>query len=327
VNDFPKPKLYCSKCLGFCACWWNGQIQHSDFVENITPYVEFLTHCPEVEIGLGAPRKWLRIILVDGVKKFVQPATKIDFSSKMIEYIEETVPTLKGLDGFILRKNSPSCSIGNVRYYQSMEKGSQVLSSEPGLFGGAVINTYGDLPIESDGRLNNQRIRESFLTKIFTLASFREVMQLKKMNSLVKFHSANKYLFMTFNQQKLRELGRIVANREKKSIESILEDYSMGLRELISGNPRSSNVVNVFSKIFRYFSKELSSGETKHFLQQLDAYRMGKASVTSLREMLKLWSIRFNEDYILDQTVFQPFPEGLNMICEATKYRNKSRRK
>jgi uncharacterized protein YbgA (DUF1722 family)/uncharacterized protein YbbK (DUF523 family) len=309
--------------LGFCPCWWNGQIQHSSFVDSITPYVEFQTHCPEVEIGLGAPRKWLRIVLVDGVKKFMQPATNGDFTSKMNEYIEEIIPTLNGLDGFILKKNSPSCSISNVRYYESMEKGAPVLSSGSGLFGGAVINTYGDFPIESDGRLNNHRIREAFLTKIFTLASFRKVAGSKRMKKLVDFHSTNKYLFMTFSQHKLRELGRIVANREQKSIERFMDDYTMGLHDLLSGQPRSSNVVNVLSKIYGYFSKNLSSGERRHFVQQLDTYRKGKASLTSLREILKLWSIRFEEEYILDQTLFQPFPEELNVICEATKYRDK----
>ena len=327
MNDFPRPKLYCSKCLGFCACWWNGQTQHSNFVESIEPHVDFVTHCPEVEIGLGVPRKWLRIILVDGEKKFVQPATKGDFTSDMQEYIERIMPTLKGLDGFILRKNSPSCSIESVRYYQDMEKSSQVLSSGPGLFGGAVITTYGDLPIESDGRLNNQRLRESFLTKIFTLALFRNVARSKKIKKLVDFHSTNKYLFMTFNQHKLRQLGQIVANRKQKSIERIFDDYSMGLRNLLSSQPRSSNVVNVLSKIYGYFSKYLSSGERRHFVQQLDTYRKGKASLTSLREILKLWSIRFEEDYILNQTLFQPFPEELNLICDAAKYQDKSRRK
>lgn len=326
MNDFPKPRIYCSKCLGFCPCWWNGQLQQSDFVDSIKPYVEFQTHCPEVEIGLGAPRKWLRIILVDGEKKFVQPATKSDFTTKMDEYIEEIIPTLKGLDGFILKKNSPSCSISNIRYYESMEKGSQVLSSGPGLFGGAVISMYGDLPLESDGRLNNQRIRESFLTKIFTLASFREVKRSMKIKKLVDFHTANKYLFMTFSQHKLRELGQIVANREKKPISTTLEEYSHGLRDLISNNPRSSNVVNVYSKVYGYFSKKLTSGERKHFLQQMDAYRNEKVSVISLREILKLWSIRFEEDYIAEQTLFQPFPEDLNAICEATKYRDNSRK-
>jgi uncharacterized protein YbbK (DUF523 family) len=128
------------------------------------------------------------IILVDGKKKFVQPAIKSDFTSEMQEYIKQTKLTLNGLDGFILRKNSPSCSMGNVRYYETMEKGSQVLSSGLGLFGEAVIKTYGDLPIESDGRLNIQRLRESFLTKIFTLASFRKVAESQKMKKLIDFH-------------------------------------------------------------------------------------------------------------------------------------------
>ena len=38
-------------------------MKQSDFIENIEPFVDFVTHCPEVGIGLGVPRQTVRIVL------------------------------------------------------------------------------------------------------------------------------------------------------------------------------------------------------------------------------------------------------------------------
>jgi len=69
--QFARPVIYSSKCLGFDACWWNGQMMHSDFIESIRPFVDFITHCPEVEIGLGAPRHFVRIVMKGDQRRFV----------------------------------------------------------------------------------------------------------------------------------------------------------------------------------------------------------------------------------------------------------------
>jgi len=317
-----KPKLYSSKCLGFCKCWWNGTAIYSDFIEKIKPFVDFTTHCPEVELGLGAPRKFVRIVLEGETKRFVQPATNQDLTEKLADYIENILPTLSDMDGFILKENSPSCSMSRVRYYRGPEKDAEIGGGGAGLFGGAVLERYGNLPIESDGRLRNQRIREVFLTRIFTLASAKDVLSKNNMSELIDFHSDNKYLLMTFSQKKLQELGQITSNAENVPFNELSERYLDKLIEILAISPRSSMVVNVLSKIYGYFSKQLKSEEKKFFLSRLDSYRQGKISITSLRETLQLWALRFEEDYILRQTVFQPFPEELNEICKLVQYQN-----
>jgi uncharacterized protein YbgA (DUF1722 family) len=238
----------------------------------------------------------------------------------MRDYIGETVPSLAGLDGFILRDRSPSCSIGRVKYYAGPDKGSDVLGYGPGLFGGAIMKAYENFPIESDGRLKDQRLREYFLTKIFTLAEFQRVRKSHKMRNLVDFHSKNKYMFMTYSQVKLKVLGRIVSNPEKHDFANTIENYSEGLLSLLSGSPRSSNIVNVATKIYGYFSKELGKGEKAHFKKQMEGFRSGGVPLASLRDMLKLWAIRFEDEYIDQQTFFQPFPAELNDICGHQQY-------
>ena len=75
--------------------------------------------------------------------------------------------------------------------------------------GGAVLQKFPNLAIEDERRLLNPRIREHFLTKLFTLASFREVKKSGKIRDLVKFQSDNKYLFTAYNQTELKSLGKV----------------------------------------------------------------------------------------------------------------------
>jgi uncharacterized protein YbgA (DUF1722 family) len=256
----------------------------------------------------------------DDKKTLVQPATGRDLTEEMASYIEEIVPTLKGLDGYVLRGGSPSCSISRVKYYTGAEKGSPVDSYGAGLFGGAILNTYAGLPIESDGRLRNQKIREVFLTKVFAFAALRELEKSTKMRDLVDYHSRNKYLFMSYNQQKMRALGRIVANPERLPVAEVVARYKTTLMQLFSKGPRSSSVINVLNKVYGYFSKQLAKGEKDHFHGQVEMFRAGKASLTSIREMLWLWGLRFDEEYITSQIFFQPFPEPLNEFCKFETY-------
>jgi hypothetical protein len=62
MNNFPKPNVVVSKCLGFAKCRYDGDIVLDVIVDRLKPYVNYTTVCPEVEIGLGIPRNPIRVI-------------------------------------------------------------------------------------------------------------------------------------------------------------------------------------------------------------------------------------------------------------------------
>lgn len=296
-------------------------MMHSDFIEKVRLFVDFVTHCPEVEIGLGAPRQTVRIVLRSGERRFVQPATDTDLTDKMIFYVEDLAGKLENIDGFVLKEKSPSCSISRVRYYSGPEKGAPVKTEGSGFWGGKVLEKFSGIPIESDGRLRNTKIRETFLTKVFMLADFRRVRKSGRMYELVNYQSRNKYLIMTYGQKYVPQLGRIVSNPEKKNFEEVARNYLEILKQIMNGTPRSTSIVNVMTKLYGYFSKLISKREQEFFLKTIDSYRKGTASLTSLREAIRMWAIRFDEDYVDKQTIFQPFPEELNSICDSEAFK------
>src|SRR4030042_126050 len=99
MREFPKPVVVVSKCITFKPVRWNGQIIASDFVEKLKPYVSFVPVCPEVGIGLGVPRDPIRIVLVNGEKRLLQPATGLDFTDKMKKFSESILDYFDTVEG------------------------------------------------------------------------------------------------------------------------------------------------------------------------------------------------------------------------------------
>ncbi len=313
MRDFPKPVVVVSKCITFESVRWNGQIVASEFVEKLKPYVDFVPICPEVEIGLGVPRDPIRIVLVDGGKRLLQPATGLDFTDKMKKFSESFLNSLDAVDGFILKSGSPSSGFKNVKQYPSIEKVASI-GKGPGFFGESVLQKFPNLAIEDERRLLNPRIKEHFLTKLFTLASFREVKKSEKVRDLVKFQSDNKYLFTAYNQKELRTLGKAAANQEKKTFDEIMQIYETHLHYAFARTPSVGSNINVMLKIMGYFSHQLSKDEKSFFLNSIDKYKAGRLPMSACLSILRAWIVRFKQKYLLSQTLLEPYPEQLSEL-------------
>jgi len=61
INNM-KPLVVVSRCLGFSACRYNGQMDGCHLVEKLKDFVEFITVCTEVQIGLETPREAIRVV-------------------------------------------------------------------------------------------------------------------------------------------------------------------------------------------------------------------------------------------------------------------------
>jgi uncharacterized protein YbgA (DUF1722 family)/uncharacterized protein YbbK (DUF523 family) len=309
-----------SRCIEFESVRWDGQIISSDFVKSLIPYVEFIPVCPEVEIGLGVPRHPIRIVQVNGELRLIQPKTNLDLTEKMRSFTDSFLDSLEDIDGFILKSRSPTSAIKDAKIYPTTEKKVAPTSKGPGFFTVAVLERFPNLAVEDEGRLRNPRIKEHFLTKLFTLTAFREVKTSGTLRKLEKFHSENKLLFKTYNQKESRTLGKIVANQIRKRFAQIIGDYEEHLFETLKRPPRCGSNINVMMNAMGYFSDKLSKEEKKFFLDSLEKYRAGKIPLSVITSLLKLWIIKFREEYLMNQTFFEPYPKELIDIETMTTY-------
>ncbi len=312
-----KPKIVISKCIEFESCRYDGSMITSRIVKMLKDFVDFIPVCPEMEIGLPAPRNALRLIKTDSGTKLVDSKNGDDFTKQLTEYSEEFLSGLVNVHGFILKSRSPSCGAREVKLYNKTGKAVAISRKSKGIFGEAVLDRFPHLAVEDEGRLTNLQIREHFLTKLFTLAAFDNLST--DMKSLVQFHSANKYLFMGYNQTQLKSAGKIVANHNKKPILQVFNDYKHVLHAIMRKKPRTGSIINVLQHIFGYFSKYLTTKEKSHFLSQTDLYKKDMLPLSALTSLLKSWSLRFNQEYLLIQTFFEPFPTELVNRFDSSK--------
>jgi uncharacterized protein YbgA (DUF1722 family)/uncharacterized protein YbbK (DUF523 family) len=307
IKSYTKPNILISKCIEFDNCRYNSQKISSNFVKKLNVYVNFIKVCPEVEIGLGIPRHPIRVIENKKIIKLVQPETKKDVTNDMIRFSKKFLKNLQ-IDGAILKSKSPSCGIKDVKIYPTMEKSAPLRKSK-GFFGNAVIEKYPVYAIEDEDRLRNHIIKEHFLRKIFLFSSFREIKDKKSIKDLITFHSINKFLIMSYNQKELKELGNIAANKEKKSIKKVLEDYEIHLKLAFSKSPRCTSNINVLNHTFGYISKDLKSEEKKLFLKTINDFKEGHVGLSVPVILMKSWIIRFDQPYLIKQTYFSPYPD------------------
>ena len=323
MTNWPKPVVLLSKCIEFDHCRYDASMIASDFVKKIKPFVDFKTVCPEVEIGLGIPRKALRLIKKDEKKRLVQPTTDKDFTSEMIDFAESFLSKKTTFHGVILKSRSPSCGIKDVKLYAASKNAAPVKRTA-GLFGEIMMHS---LPcvVESEGRLRNKFIQEHFLVSIFTLARFEIVKKNYSIAQLVSFHAKNKFLLMAYNQELLRKMGRIAANQKNESIRTVISNYESLLYAVFKKPPSHRSTINVLLHVFGFVSDHLSKSEKSFFLDLVENYKHEKIPVSVLLNILRSWIVRFGEPYLSEQTFFDPFPEelleeDLSVIADRQRY-------
>lgn len=235
-----------------------------------------------------------------------------DFSADFVEGLDR-------IDGAILKNRSPSCGTKDVRIYFDGEN-SPVVDKGPGVFGRILREKLVKKPIENEGRLRNHNLRENFYTTLFTVARFRKnVEEVKSMESMIKFHSRHKYILLSYDQAKLREMGHLVANQNNRDVEEIIELYGETLTAALKNEARIQANVNVLEHSFGYFSHHLSDNEKSLFLDYLSDYRAGKVPLSTIISMIRSWIQRFDQEYLEDQYYFTPYPSGLADISDSGK--------
>lgn len=316
-----RPRVLFSRCLGFAACRYNAQTIHDATVDRLLPFVDAVTVCPEVEIGLGVPRPPIRLVASLKGLRLVQPETDHDLTPQMSAFARNFLAELGPCDGAVLKAGSPSCGLRDVRLYTGTERGSPHAKAV-GLFGGAVLESSSSLATEDEGRLRNYDLRQHFLTRLFALARLRDVAATRLMADIVAFHAKHKLLLMAYHQTEMRALGRLVANAEGRQPQEISKEYAVGFARALARPPRRASAVNVLQHAFGYVSDRLTARERSFFLGSLDSFRANHLPLAVPSGLMRALVVRFDIGYLADQVFFQPYPEELIELLDSGKGRD-----
>ena len=308
MSGFSRPRIGISKCLEFDMCRYDGSRINNNFVRNMKEYVDFVPVCPEVGIGLGSPRKPIRLVTIDGKKNLYQPSSKKNLTEDMHDFGKKFAESNSKLDGFIFKRDSPTCGITDVRLYHKL--GDHVgYSKTSGMFSEDVLKNFPNIVKEDEKRLNNISIRENFLTRIFVLADLRESLESNSIEKVFEFYSKNMLLFLCHDEKLTAQLGLIFKTED--SFEIISREFQNSISKILSFIPKKNTIIDTFNYIFTHVKLKLSESEKFYYYSLIDGFENDLISQYEISTLLYSWALRYNLKSIIDQSMFNPFPKNL----------------
>jgi uncharacterized protein YbbK (DUF523 family) len=161
-----KIKLGISSCLlGKNVRYDGGHKLDSFLKDSLGKYVEYVPVCPEVECGLGVPRKSMRLEGEPDSLRLIITETRQDVTKRMVNWAQKRVIQLEKEDirGFIFKSDSPSCGIKKVKIYN--EKNMPV-DAGVGIFAQSFMKHFPSLPVQDEENLHDSGLRGNFIVKL-----------------------------------------------------------------------------------------------------------------------------------------------------------------
>ncbi len=305
-------RLGVSSCLLGNEVRYNGGHSRNKFVvENLGQWFDWVPVCPEVEIGMGTPRPTVRLESAGSGISLVSPSTSKDFTRKMSSFAGKRVRELKktDLDGYIVKSRSPSCGMERVKVYgdKNVKRHNGV-----GIFTEVLMSLWPTLPVEEEGRLNDSRIRENFIERVFCRNRWRALASAGlSRRRLIAFHTAHKMLLRAHNESGYRRLGRIVASAAQISDRSLYNDYELGFYETLKTPATVKKHRNVLSHAQGYLKRALDPAEKREIATAIDDYAAGLLPLIVPLTLLRFNIRKHGVEYLAGQLYFDPHPKEL----------------
>ncbi len=303
-----------SQCLLGEQVRYDGGHKRSRYVtDQLHQYFEFYPVCPEVGIGLGIPRKPIRIVNVDGDSRVQQnDDPTVDVTDRLVDYAQQTIPELAPLCGYIFMQNSPSCGVFDLKRYG--ENGYPLDKKGRGIYAREVIEAYPLLPVEEAGRLNDAGLRENFITRVFAYHDWRtQVEPEPTAQKLINFYSRYKYQVMAHHVPSYKSIGRLLADLKSRPINELCEEFITQFMAALSHKATRKGNTNAMMHLRGYLKNQLDTEEKAELGDLIENYRTGYVPLVVPMTLLKHHLLKVDDAYLQKQTFWSPHPEKLGL--------------
>ncbi len=307
-----KIKIGVSSCLLGNPVRYDGGHKHDRYITDILGrYFDLIPVCPEVECGLPVPRETLRLVGCPDSPRLICAGTGADLTGQMLEFCSRRVEELKaaGLCGFIFKNNSPSSGLYRVKVYG--ESGT-ALRKGRGLFAAAFAGRFPLLPLEEEGRLRVEAVRENFIERIFCCHRWNEFTSnragCKELNG---FHNRHKLQVMAHSPKLLAAMGRLVASGRGLPADELFSAYFKLLMTALAFRATVKKNAGVLYRISSYFKDLNSPGEQAELVDLIGRYASQSAPLVEPLTLSRHYARKYKIASLAGQTYLEPQPAEL----------------
>lgn len=304
--------------IGISSCLLGEQVRYDGGHKRnalvtgaLSRFMTFVPVCPEVEAGMPVPRPAIRLVRLGGELRLVDPKHGLDHTEAMRRFAERRVRELEALDlsGYLLKKDSPSCGMERVKVYS--EKGPGVRDGV-GLFAEALMRRLPLLPVEEEGRLEDPRLRESFVERVFAYRRLRTLLDARwTVGDLVRFHTAEKLLLLAHEPKAYQSLGRLVARVKQLPRAEVATRYGEAFMKALRVPATRGKVCNVLQHMAGYFKDRLEADEKAELQETIADHQRGLVPLVVPLTLLRHHVRKLGAPYLEGQTFLEPHPREL----------------
>ena len=305
-------KLGVSTCLLGEPVRYDGGHKRDRYLTGVlAKFFTFVPVCPEFECGLGVPREAVRLVGDPARPRLVGNKTGTDHTRRMQTWITRRLADLRreSLSGFIFKSKSPSSGMERIPIYN--EKGMPVHRGS-GLFAGAFMQRFPDLPVEEEGRLHDPHLREHFLERVF---AYHRLHQLLKRpfarRHWVEFHARHKLQLSVHSPKHHQDLGRLVAGIATTPVSAFKARYREIFLAALAVRTTPRRHANTLQHMLGYLRPHLDGEARRDLLETVHRYRDGELPLVVPMSLFAHYLRRFRVEYLCSQTYLQPHPREL----------------
>lgn len=293
-------RLGVSACLLGHAVRFDGGDKRNRRVLDLAAHgVIFEPVCPEAGSGLPSPRAAMRLVSTGAAVRVVDSRhPHIDHTRRLAAFSDCKVAQLTALDGFILKKDSPSCGMERVKLYAPSGVAQRTAT---GVFAAKLMRRFPLLPVEEEGRLNDVALYENFIERVLAYHDW-QVMTGAGITpgALVSFHTRHKLQLLARDEKAYRALGRLTAEAGRPDFGDRYNEYIATFMVAMKKQPTPRRHSNVLFHMAGYFKRHLSADDRQEMVELIEAYRRERlpliAPLMLLRHHLRAIPNRFLEN-------------------------------
>jgi uncharacterized protein YbgA (DUF1722 family)/uncharacterized protein YbbK (DUF523 family) len=311
-HDDEPIRLGISSCLlGAKVRFDGGHKQDRYLTDVLGEWFRWLPVCPELEIGLGVPRPSIHLVQGEPHPHLVEPKSGEDLTERMEGYSRAKVEELgtRDLDGYILKRASPSCGMERVKVFG---EGGMPSKEGVGVFARILMARWPLLPVEEEGRLNDPMLRERFIEHVFCRHRWRTLVRRGlTRRSLIAFHTAHKLLLRAHNEAGYGRLGRLVAAAGKVPDAELFARYEEEFNRVLQSRATRKRHANVLYHALGYLKEALDPFEKQEAVALIEDYRNELVPLVVPITLLRHHVAKHGIPYLKGQLYLEPHPREL----------------
>jgi len=303
-----------SQCLlGERVRFDGGHKRNTWLTDVLSEFVEFQPVCPEVAIGLGVPRKPIRLIVTDGQERIRGVENPdIDVTDLLIKEADTAAHRMPDICGYVFMQNSPSCGVYGLKRYGT--NGYSIDSRGRGAYAKRFMELMPLIPVEEAGRLVDAGLRENFITRIFALHDWRQHLQQNPTaKKMIEFYSRYKYQVMAHHVPSYFAIGKFLANLSSRPIEELNVEFIHLLMTALSHKATRKGNTNTMMHLRGYLKRHINKLEKQELSHLIESYSKGLVPLVVPLTLLKHHLMKLDNAYLKNQTFWSPHPDVLGL--------------